>query len=250
MPRRSWCERRSVAALVAVTGTRLEVGRVTGWHRPAFAAPGPYLDALSRAGASCVVVPAVGDPSTELLERVDGLVLTGGGDVDPALYGAVAAPETAGIDAVRDRHEIALARAAVERGLPLLAICRGQQVLNVALGGTLRQHIEGHAGTHDKPLDNQITVDGGTRLAHACRDGVIAACACRHHQAIDDVAPGLTVVGPRRTGRSKGSSTRATPGSSGFSGTPRPRRRRPPTSSRSSTRSLLPPRWFLDRAVK
>ena len=141
-----------------------------------------------------MVVPAIGDPSTEVLERVDGLVLTGGGDVDPALYGAVAAPETAGVDVVRDRHEIVLARAAVERGLPVLAICRGQQVLNVALGGTLRQHIEGHAGTHDHPVENGITVDVGTRLGEACGVGVVAACSCRHHQAIDDVAPVLRIV--------------------------------------------------------
>src|SRR3954449_230506 len=97
----------------------------------------PYREALAAVG-----VEAVEDATT--MEGLDGLVLAGGTDIDAALYGAARHPETGEPDCDRDRIEVALLREALERDLPVLAICRGMQMLNVALGGTLAQHIEGH----------------------------------------------------------------------------------------------------------
>ncbi len=117
-------------------------------------APRGYVNAVQRAGGIAIVLPpdeaAVADPDI-LLDRVDALMLAGGADIDPASYGAEPHPETRGTWPDRDAFELALARRALERDLPVLGICRGMQLLNVALGGTLVQHLPDDAGTRGAP---------------------------------------------------------------------------------------------------
>ena len=132
------------------------MGERAKWpYSGASAIPKAYLDAVKRAGAQPVVVDPEGD-LVPLLERVDALVLTGGPDVDPDFYGEERDPSVYGVDRAADNAELALARAAVDRSLPTLAICRGMQVLNVALGGTLLQHLPNvpGLGEHGRPGEN------------------------------------------------------------------------------------------------
>lgn len=140
------------------------------------------------------------DTSVEALDHMDALVLTGGGDVDPALYGEAAHETVYGIDVHRDRVELALIRRARELGLPVLAICRGMQVLNVALGGSLLQHIEGsEVGLHaawEHPVAARVHpvsfVDGS--IARSVF-GEHLEVNTLHHQALGRLAPGLVCTG-------------------------------------------------------
>jgi putative glutamine amidotransferase len=146
----------------------------------------PYREALEAAS-----VEAVDGVTT--IDGLDGLVLAGGTDIDPELYGAAPHPETGEPDRDRDRLEIALLREALERDLPVLAICRGMQLLNVALGGSLLQHIEGHR------VPGRAVVHS-VRLAPASRVGAILGSGeygvnSRHHQCVERLGNGLTVVG-------------------------------------------------------
>ncbi len=141
------------------------------------------------------------------LAALDGIIFSGGDDVDPARYGHAAHPATAGIDAARDAYELALVRTAFARAVPALAICRGVQVANIAFGGTLHQHVPdrfgervGHrvrdaAGTVRRGLldGHEVTVEPGSRLAALVGPALVTGS--RHHQAIDAVAPGFRIVG-------------------------------------------------------
>jgi putative glutamine amidotransferase len=186
--------------LVAVTGRRM--GRkVERWPHPfATVSPRAYLDAVDRAGARGIVIDPYGEPGG-LLERVDALVLSGGPDLDPATFGQVAHPKTYGVDRGVDDFEIPLVHEAIERGIPTLAICRGVQVLNVALGGSLYQHIPDDPGTepHGRPGEpnggrlHDVTIDADSRLAKVMGATTVTA-SCHHHQAIDKVGDGLHVV--------------------------------------------------------
>jgi len=165
-----------------------------------------YLESLRRAGADPIVVDASGDPPLDVLGRVDGLVLTGGGDVDPEIYGERRRPHTQPAEPGRDAFEIDLAVRAIERDVPLLAICRGMQVLNVACGGTLVQHIPEDVPrplVHEvssKPdaVAHDVEVAAGSRLAEILEATGPAPGRCpvnsRHHQAVKHLAPGLTAV--------------------------------------------------------
>jgi putative glutamine amidotransferase len=162
-----------------------------------------YLGAIEHAGMVPIVLPPLDDTSqaSVLLDAVDGLVLSGGEDVDPACYGAERHPCTFEPHRRRDAWELALTAAARERALPTLAICRGVQMVNVALGGTLVQDIPAFvAGAlpHDDPVRraeriHDVRVAPGSRLALA-----LGATAIRvnstHHQSVDRVAPGLAAV--------------------------------------------------------
>jgi putative glutamine amidotransferase len=193
----------STRPLIAVTGVPITAGGVLGWRQGAIAAPAAYLEALERAGADGAVlmpVPLDEAGAARRLSRFDGLVVVGGGDVDPARYGAEAHPEVAYVNPARDGFEIPLLRAAVEGGVPTLAICRGIQVLNVALGGTLHQHISDwkHLVAHRSPDGSEsalhdVRIEPGTRLRKAMgADG--AETFSHHHQALDRVADGLVPV--------------------------------------------------------
>ncbi len=177
----------------------LIVGRVStnasGVRGEAYAAGQRYFHGITRAGGTPVMLPPltelVGDMK-EILRRFDGVVLHGGGDVDPLRYGQEPQTEKLyGIVAEHDEVEIAVARAAMEADLPMLAICRGMQVLNVAMGGTLHQDIGG--GTHSF-AHHSVELTPGSRLATAMGQRVTAG-HCVHHQTIDRVADGLEVVG-------------------------------------------------------
>jgi len=165
-----------------------------------------YLESVRRAGGEPIEVIVGGEDPEHLLGRVDGLMLTGGGDVDPALYGATPNATFQASETGRDAFEIALARAAVKSGIPFLAICRGMQVLNVAMGGTLVQDIPSEiAGAleHQVPqprfhVAHEVWVSKGSRLATLLADHMEDGETChvnsRHHQSVKDVAKGFDIT--------------------------------------------------------
>jgi putative glutamine amidotransferase len=166
--------------------------------------PNDYVLSVERAGARPLLIS---DQSPrEILRQVAGVVLPGGGDVDPARYGAAKDPTFDPAEEGRDEYETEIIRLAIEQDVPLLAICRGVQVLNVALGGTLIQDIPterpgtlNHRVTDPKwAIAHDVTVDASSRLHAVLRDRVGAdgslAVNSRHHQSIKDVAPELRVT--------------------------------------------------------
>jgi len=167
---------------------------VPHWRAPTWERTKYYLDSLEAVGAEYVIVDEEVLPAD-----CQGLMLLGGVDVDPALYGEKRGPKTERPHKERDAQELALLRQAMERDLPVLCICRGHQLLNVAMGGTLVQDIEdgahrwtesGESGWHD------ITLDGGGRVADVYGKGAVLRVNSRHHQGVapEGVAPGLRVT--------------------------------------------------------
>ena len=156
-----------------------------------------YTQALQEAGAIAVVLPAHGyvDDTAALLDRVDGLLISGGPDLDPALYGQEPHPLLGpDVDLVADEYEQALLRGAAERDLPTLGICRGLQALNVSRGGTLHQHIDDHLQTHDAFAPaHDVEVTRGS-LLHWLTDRDGLAVNSFHHQAADRIGAGLEVA--------------------------------------------------------
>ena len=153
-----------------------------------------YVLAIERAGGMPVVLPPVIEDVERLLDRLDGVCLSGGPDLDPAAYDAPDRHAELGpTEPSLDAFELALARAALERGTPLLGICRGAQALNVACGGTLHQHIGGHRQTEPGPQATQeVEIMAGTRLAGLLGAGPLAVNSF-HHQAVDRLGVGLRV---------------------------------------------------------
>jgi putative glutamine amidotransferase len=182
-----------VRPLIAITSRKAE--HADSWRVPAVAVGRTYLDAIVRAGGRPVVLTPGGplDDVADLadaLARFDGLCLPGGPDLDPARYGATEVDEhVTAFDAEHDALDLACAHAALELGLPLLAICRGHQVLNVALGGTLRQHVEDHRFVH-----HAVTLTPGCTAALAIGHERPSGHSV-HHQAIDRLGAGLVVTG-------------------------------------------------------
>lgn len=182
----------------------LEKARWNVWDRvPAALLPWTYVQQVIDAGGVPMLLPP--EPATvrAAMNRVDALLLTGGPDVDPARYGQERGPYTQRPRTSRDDSELAALVAAEDRGIPILAICRGAQLLNVARGGTLHQHLPDHApkvvGQYDS---NTIRIIPGTRLAEAL--GESAAVLCAHHQAVDQVGRGLEVVARAADGTIEG----------------------------------------------
>ena len=157
-----------------------------------------YHDRVRESGGEPVDLhPALGAPYARLIEGLDGVVICGGPDVNPSIYGQEPHPETAGIDDGRDALEIAMITEAMARDLPVFAICRGHQILNVALGGPLLQHIEGdshraHDGGAGDSRFHDLLIEPGTKL-HALLGQERMETNSRHHQAVttDGIAPGL-----------------------------------------------------------
>ncbi len=187
--------------LVAVPAYRLPAGRVAKWDAGGFAVPDTYVLAAHRAGMRALaVMESEPEAGLEVLDHVGGLLLLGGGDLDPATYGAEGHAKVYGVDRDRDTLELALVRRALDRGMPVLAICRGLQVLNVALGGTLIQHVPDLGGTteHGVPggggtVMHDVKAEPGCLLAEVTGAEVLATSS-HHHQAIDTLGKGLHVT--------------------------------------------------------
>ena len=172
------------------------------WDQQAHLVADSYVRAVHGAGGIAVILPIDERAPARLCERIGGLLLIGGADVDPATYGAERDPATEATYPERDAFEVAMVHAAVERDLPIFGICRGMQILNVAFGGTLVQDLMGSDGTniHRRRLggfentENHIAFEEGSLLARAAGSGMHEA-RCHHHQAIERVGHGLLVSG-------------------------------------------------------
>jgi len=162
------------------------------WRQPAALLPQTYVEAVERAGGTPVVLPPQSEGAAAgLLGALDGLVLAGGADIDPARYRATPHPRTGAPQAARDGWEFGLLAGALERDLPVLGVCRGMQLLNVALGGDLVQHLPD--GTHQNPparfVRHEVRVRSDSRAGEAL--GASAKVSCYHHQAVGRLGDGL-----------------------------------------------------------
>jgi putative glutamine amidotransferase len=165
------------------------------WEEDAALVPSTYVRAIESAGGRALLVPPSTDGVSETLDALDGLLFSGGSDLDPRAYGQEAHAETNGIVPERDSAEIALLQAALERDMPVLAVCRGSQVLNVALGGDLVQHLpdvvgdEKHKHTPGVFADHDVEVLPGTRIQQILGDH--APVKSHHHQGYGQLGEGL-----------------------------------------------------------
>jgi putative glutamine amidotransferase len=189
--------------LIGVTTSELRPSRLATTRRhgepahPEMALGMTYLRTLDAAGAIPVVLPPTGtDHLGPLLERLDGLCLSGGPDLDPAAYGAPDRHTELGpTEPSLDAFELSLVRMGLQRGLPILAICRGSQALNVACGGTLHQHVPGHRQTEAATeTTHEVEIESRSRLHRMVRTRKLAVNSF-HHQAVDVLGDGLRIVG-------------------------------------------------------
>jgi putative glutamine amidotransferase len=180
--------------IVGIT-TYVENAAWGAWSLPAALIPYDYVRAVERAGGRALLVPPSEDAVDETLDVLDGIVFSGGNDLDPASYGADAHPETTGTRPERDRGELALLEAALARDMPMLAVCRGFQVLNVARGGDLVQHLPDEVGHEEHRVvrgvfsDHGVRIDDGSRLGSLL--GESAPVKSHHHQGLGRVGDGL-----------------------------------------------------------
>jgi gamma-glutamyl-gamma-aminobutyrate hydrolase PuuD len=183
--------------LIGIT-TYVTPAKWSYWDTEAALIPVDYVNAVERAGGRALLVPPSEDGVEETLAALDGLLFSGGSDLDPELYDQEPHEETSGIHEMRDRAELALLEAALERDMPVLAICRGSQVLNVARGGDLVQHLpevvgdEKHKHTPGTFADHDVTLADGTRLGSLLGDR--APVKSHHHQGIGRIGEGLRVA--------------------------------------------------------
>ena len=183
--------------------TAVERARWTVWDETVTLAPRSYATAVQSAGGLTLLLPPDESVTAEpapLLDRIDALILAGGSDIDPSTYGAESHPETKITWPERDAFEVSLARGAVDRGLPVLGICRGMQLLNVALGGTLLQHLPdviGHSDHMHSPGsfgDHDVRLEPGSLAARAAGSELVAVKS-HHHQGIERLGDGLIESG-------------------------------------------------------
>ncbi len=185
--------------------TALERARWGMWDQEAVLLSRSYVEAVQQAGALVLMLPP--DPLLlenpgEVLDLLDGLVLAGGADIDPGSYGEHPHPETVDTVPERDRFEIALVRGAIERDLPVLGICRGMQLINVAYGGSLLQHLPERFGHHEHlrvpgtfdGADHDVDLVEGTLAAQAAGE-THHATKSHHHQGVDRLGEGLLISG-------------------------------------------------------
>ena len=192
---------------IAVVAYHLGTDRVARWPEGGYGVPTLYIDALRRAGTRpAIVAPGDDGDTDEVLEPFDGLLLVGGGDIDPARYGGEPSPRLYGIEPDRDESEIELLHAADRIAMPTLCICRGMQLMNVAFGGTLLQHLPDVPNLiqHGIPAEGTLTIHDveakpGSRLAAVTKSGPLAA-ASHHHQGIDRLGKGLAATGRTEDG--------------------------------------------------
>jgi gamma-glutamyl-gamma-aminobutyrate hydrolase PuuD len=180
--------------LIGIT-TYVEPASWGHWRLEAALVPYDYVRAVERAGGRALLVPPDDDGSEEVLDALDGLIFSGGNDLTPKSYGAEPDPTTNGTNPARDRGELALLNAALERDLPVLAICRGVEVLNVVRGGDLVQHLpdivghEEHRAAVGEFSEHAVRVDPGSKLGEV-RGTVLS----HHHQGLGRVGEGLREV--------------------------------------------------------
>jgi putative glutamine amidotransferase len=183
----------------------MERARWAVWDLPAALVPMNYVEHVQRGGATALAIPpdpALVDDPARVLDRLDGLMLVGGPDVEAGRYGAEPHPLAEPPAALRDAVEIALVREALGRGLPVLGICRGMQVINVAAGGTLLQHLPDELGSDEHRRvtgafagnEHEVLLEEGT-LARAAAGGSPHLVVSHHHQSVDEVGAGLRVSG-------------------------------------------------------
>jgi putative glutamine amidotransferase len=183
--------------LIGIT-TYVTPAKWSYWDVEAALVPATYVDAVERAGGRPLLVPPASEGVDETLDALDGLIFSGGSDLDPELYGQEPHPETFGVVEERDRAELALLEAALSRDMPVLAICRGSQVLNVARGGDLVQHLpevvgdERHKHTPGTFADHDVELEPGTKLAAVL--GERAPVKSHHHQGFGKLGDGLRVA--------------------------------------------------------
>lgn len=176
---------------------------ITTYHRNEnnfFTLPAQYVDAVRRAGAIPLLLPPGEARLDEILTLVDGVIVSGGGDIDPALYGGPTHDDVYNVNPERDKFEIALLTKLMDKQCPTLCICRGMQMLNVALGGTLIPHlpdvIDGtvtHRADPFGPIPHSVTIDPDSRLAQTMQADTVETTSW-HHQGIGQVAPLLKVI--------------------------------------------------------
>jgi len=179
-----------------------ERARWSFWDQPAHLVADTYVSAVQRTGAIAVLLPVDVRRPVEVLDRVDGLLLIGGADLDPAIYGAPRDAATEATYRERDEFEVALLHGALERRLPVLGICRGMQLINVAFGGTLEQDLVAPDGSHPHRrvvgsfdgTDHFVRLEPGTLAAIATSEELTLA-RCHHHQAVGRLGDGLLVTG-------------------------------------------------------
>jgi len=183
--------------LIAVPTAHVAAGAVRNWRPGAFAVAETYVDALRRAGARPVLLPAPEPaPAEEVLAPFDGVLLTGGGDLQAHTYGARSHPADFDVQPERDDLELSLVRACRRLDLPLLGICRGLQAVNVAFGGSLHQHLpdlpglDAHGDPFGDPVVHEVRIQPGSRLAVATGATSVRTVA-RHHQAVERLGAGL-----------------------------------------------------------
>ncbi len=183
----------------------LERARWSVWDLRAALLPYNYVEAVQRAGGLALILPVdeqLSEDPEQILDLLDGVMLAGGADIDPSSYGQSAHAETVDTVPERDAFELALVRGAIERDLPVLGICRGMQLINVACGGTLQQHLPdlyGH-GEHRRVVgsfdgsDHDVRLNEGSLAARAAGE-VAHATKSHHHQGVDRLGEGLLVSG-------------------------------------------------------
>lgn len=191
-------------------GAAREPARWAVWELPAALVASNYLEAVERAGGLPLLIPpseVVSDNPDVVLERVDGLLLAGGPDLDPAFYGASLSPETEETMPARDAPELVLTRRAHELGIPVLGICRGMQVINVAFGGSLLQHVPAEVGheEHRRQLgsfagnEHDVSLTPSSGIAQV-EGGERTSVHSHHHQAVEVVGEGLRITGRGQDG--------------------------------------------------
>ena len=188
--------RRAGRPLIGITSYAADRVKWGVWDVPAVLIPSAYVRAVAEAGGRPLLVPPSEGDVEETIDALDGLILSGGPDVDPSLYGADPHPETNGIRPERDRAELALLEGALARDMPVLAICRGMEVLNVAAGGDLVQHLPDvvgdsrHRHTPGAFADHEVVLQRGSRVEKLL--GERAPVKSHHHQGVGRLGERLT----------------------------------------------------------